>query len=423
MLETLLNQSLAMDAKSARLLLASLAVKQKGGLSLFDEKGVVDTEGKPRVSQTPSAYHSSHGGYANKPYYLVDGVAVIPVSGALIHKLGFVSSYISGYDAIVAMFDAANQDPDVKGILLSINSPGGTVAGCFDACDHIFENKQKPLWAIYDDMACSAAMCIGSAADKRFTTQTAISGSIGVVQIHSSYEGMLSEYGMEITMIYSGSHKVDGNPYKNLPDDVYQQFKSSCDELREQFAGKVSRNIGLSLDEVLATEALSYTGQAAVDAGLADEVINSHNILTHFTQHLSGTDSQQQRSITMSEQATPAADETVSAGPEAQQQASPAASAPAVDQKQRCAAILKAPEAEGRSDLAQHLAFNTDLSAEDAVAVMKASPESKSAAQGNALDIAMSATEQPGIGAIAEAEEESEAAKYIAAYNKSVGVK
>ena len=425
MLNQIANQFLAMNAKSARNLVGSLSLQNKNGLAVFDQDGQVESEDKLRVNTAAMGYHMNGRAYESKPFHFVDGIAVIPVTGTLLHKLGYSSSWATGYNVIVSQFDAANADPDVQGILLAVNSPGGTVAGCFDAADHLYENKgDKPVWAIYDDMACSGAMCIGSAADKRFTTQTAMCGSIGVVQIHASYEEMLQEAGMSVTLIYSGSHKVDGNPYKNLPDEVYTDFKSQCDTLRIQFAEKVSRNIGIPLENVLSTEAETFTGQAAVAAGLADEVINSHNIISHFKQHLSGTGSSNQRSVTMSEQPTQVAAESVSAGEEATttQLAASTQADNVIDHQARCEAIITAEAANGRTELAHHLAFKTDMAADAAIAVLQAAPEvGVSASQSNGLDAAMANTEQPNIGALESESEPSEADAYVSSYKAVTG--
>ncbi|AGH44532.1 S49 family peptidase [Paraglaciecola psychrophila] len=430
MLNNFTNQFIAMEPKSAKSLIGSLTLKNRDSISLVDQNGLLDDQDKPRIVQASFARFASSGNYESKPYTFVDGIAVIPVNGTLLHGHGYIGNYYSGYEAIVSLFDSANADPDVKGILFIVNSPGGTVAGCFDACDHIYENKgAKPVWSLYDDMACSGAMCIGSAADRRLTTQTAISGSIGVIQIHVSYEGMLNESGMEITLIYSGAHKVDGNPYKNLPDDVYEQFKAECNTLKMQFAEKVSRNIGIDIQQVIDTEARTYTGQEAINAGLADELINSHNIISHFKQYLSTPDGSNQRSVTMSDPSKNAAAESVTT----EDKTAPASIAAVseteqaevvVDQKARCAAIIGAPEAEGRSDLALHLAFKTDLDAVSAVAVLAASPEQNASADdGNSLDAAMASIEQPNIGAMGQDSEQSEASQYVASYNKVTGEK
>ncbi|GHL45164.1 hypothetical protein ECZU29_00140 [Escherichia coli] len=85
---------------------------------------------------------------------------------------------------------------------------------------------------------------------------------------------------MEITLIYSGSHKVDGNPYSHLPDDVRETLQSRMDATRQMFAQKVSAYTGLSVQAVLDTEAAVYSGQEAIDAGLADELVNSTDAIT-----------------------------------------------------------------------------------------------------------------------------------------------
>lgn len=424
MLEQFLNQPLAITPKAARDLFNSLAMNSKKGVKLFDQDGQVSDAEKIRVTE-PAAYLGGVSSHSSKPFHFVDGIAVIPVNGLLVHRLGYISSYATGYNTIVARFDAANNDPDVKGILFVCNSPGGHVAGCFDACDHIFESKgAKPVWSIYDDKACSGAMCIGSVADRRFTTQTAHSGSIGVVMSHVSYEGMLKDNGLDVTLIYSGSHKVDGNPYENLPDQVYEEFKAECDDLRLKFAEKVARNIGLSVEQVLETEAKSYTGQEAVDAGLADEVINSHNIISHFKQHLSGEDSQTQRSVTMSEQTTQEASVSESAGTEQANQAqvtAPQEEGAQVDQQARCKAIIGCEAATGRKELASHLAFDTQLSVEESTKILESAPLATASADSTPLDQAMAATEQPEIGAMSDDAEASEADQFVQSYKTITG--
>ncbi|WP_176687436.1 S49 family peptidase, partial [Escherichia coli] len=73
------------------------------------------------------------------------------------------------------------------------------------------------VWALANDMNCSAGQLLASAASRRLVTQTARTGSIGVMMAHSNYGAALEKQGVEITLIYSGSHKVDGNPYSHLP--------------------------------------------------------------------------------------------------------------------------------------------------------------------------------------------------------------
>ncbi|HGE3551283.1 TPA: S49 family peptidase, partial [Escherichia coli] len=127
--------------------------------------------------------------------------------------------------------------PMVDGILLDMDTPGGMVAGAFDCADIIARVRDiKPVWALANDMNCSAGQLLASAASRRLVTQTARTGSIGVMMAHSNYGAALEKQGVEITLIYSGSHKVDGNPYSHLPDDVRETLQSRMDATRQMFA-------------------------------------------------------------------------------------------------------------------------------------------------------------------------------------------
>lgn len=169
----------------------------------------------------------------------------------------------------------------VDGILLDMDTPGGMVAGAFDCADIIARVRDiKPVWALANDMNCSAGQLLASAASRRLVTQTARTGSIGVMMAHSNYGAALEKQGVEIMLIYSGSHKVDGNPYSHLPDDVRETLQSRMDATRQMFAQKVSAYTGLSVQAVLDTEAAVYSGQEAIDAGLADELVNSTDAIT-----------------------------------------------------------------------------------------------------------------------------------------------
>ncbi len=145
----------------------------------------------------------------------MNGIAVLPVSGTLVSRTRALQPYsgMTGYNGIIARLQQAASDPMVDGILLDMDTPGGMVAGAFDCADIIARVRDiKPVWALANDMNCSAGQLLASAASRRLVTQTARTGSIGVMMAHSNYGAALEKQGVEITLIYSGSHKVDGNP-------------------------------------------------------------------------------------------------------------------------------------------------------------------------------------------------------------------
>jgi len=269
-----LNKPLAMDLGYARVFFSALGLRL-GAQSLVDAEGKeISRDGMKQVAE--SYIHPVTGEYRH--YDIIDGIAVLPIHGALAHKTGNVrpKSGLQGYDGIQAMLEQALTDPEVKGIYQDNHTPGGTVFGAFDTAD-LFRRADaiKPVWAIANDMNCSAGQLLAAGARRRLVTQTGTVGSIGVVVAHADYEKYLEQQGVKITLLHSGSHKVEGNPYQALPKDVAARWQAEIDATRQLFASKVADFTGMSLQAVLDTDAATYDGAAAVQVGLADELVNS----------------------------------------------------------------------------------------------------------------------------------------------------
>lgn len=231
--------------------------------------------------------------HGDAPYPVVDGIAVIEISGVLIHRGGWIgqSSGQTSYEGIAAQIDAAGNDPAVRGVALEIDSFGGEVAGVFDLADRIRALRAtKPVWPFVAEHAFSAGYVLASQADRILLPRTGAVGSIGVVVMHADMSGQLDQDGMRVTLIHSGEHKVDGNPYAPLPDGVRADIQGEIDVLRFLFAETVAagRTGRLSQKAALATEAATYRGVDAVTAGLADEVTDLAGGLTTFQQVVSG---------------------------------------------------------------------------------------------------------------------------------------
>ena len=227
--------------------------------------------------------------HGDAPYPVIDGIAVIEISGVLIHRGGWIgqSSGQTSYEGIAAQIDAAAGDPTVRGVALEIDSFGGEVAGVFDLADRIRAIRgSKPVWAFIAEHAFSAGYALASQADRILLPRTGAVGSIGVVVMHADMSGQLDQDGMRVTLIHSGVHKVDGNPYTPLPDGVRADIQGEIDVLRFLFAETVAagRAGRLDTDAAIATEAATYRGADAVAAGLADEVTDLAGGLTAFRQ-------------------------------------------------------------------------------------------------------------------------------------------
>ncbi|OYU37560.1 MAG: serine peptidase [Pseudorhodobacter sp. PARRP1] len=221
------------------------------------------------------------------PFAMADGVAVIEVSGVLVHRGAWIgqSSGQTSYEGIGAQIAAAASNPAVRGIALEIDSFGGEVAGVFDLADAIRAARSaKPVWAFVAEHAFSAGYALASQADRIILPRTGAVGSIGVVVMHADLSGHLSDSGVTVTLIHSGAHKVDGNPYAPLPDPVRARIQGEIDSIRTLFAQTVAAGRGrsLSAEAALATEAECYRGAEAVATGLADEVSDPASAFAAF---------------------------------------------------------------------------------------------------------------------------------------------
>jgi signal peptide peptidase SppA len=206
-----------------------------------------------------------------------DGIAIIQVVGTLVARSGYLgaASGLTAYSDIADTIEAAATDPGIRAILLDVDSSGGEVGGLFDLVDHVLTIRSqcgKPIWAVADEAALSAAYAIACTADRLYVTQTGEVGSIGVVAVHRDESGADAQAGLAWTFVHAGAAKVDGNPHQPLSDSARAALQADVDALYGKFTTLVAERRRLSPDAVRATEAAVYRGDQAVAAGLADKV-------------------------------------------------------------------------------------------------------------------------------------------------------
>jgi signal peptide peptidase SppA len=238
------------------------------------------------------------------------GIAVIPVHGTLVKRTAGLdaASGLTSYTEIAAMLDAALADPQVAGILLEIDSPGGEASGSFELARRVREaSTAKPVWAVANDSAYSAAYAIGSAANRLIVSETGGVGSIGVIALHIDQSVKDANEGYRYTAITAGAHKNDFSPHQPLTDEAKAELQAEVDRLYGLFVGHVASMRTLATDDVRATEAGLYFGANAIAAGLADAVGTFESALTDFSLFLSSRShkSPQARAGIRTEAATP----------------------------------------------------------------------------------------------------------------------
>ena len=221
--------------------------------------------------------------FMDEGYAIVDGVALIEILGGLSYRpYGWWDE--ASYSDIRNMFRAAIAEERASSVLFLIDSPGGEVAGLFDLVDEIYNARgTKPIIAVVDEAAFSAAYAIASAADEVYLPSTAQVGSIGVIAIHRDQSGFDEDLGFRYTPIFAGDHKNDFNPHEPLKADGKDILQAHVDKLYDMFTAVVARNRGMTQADVVATQAAIYMGKAAVGAGLADGVRPVRDIMSRMS--------------------------------------------------------------------------------------------------------------------------------------------
>lgn len=217
-------------------------------------------------------------------------VAVIPIHGTLVRRtVGLeAESGLTSYAGLTAQFDAALASPDVAAILLDVDSPGGESGGVFDLADRIRAATQvKPVWAVANDMAFSAAYALASAASKVFVSRTGGVGSIGVIAMHVDQSEKDAQDGVRYTAVFAGDRKNDLNPHEPISSEAHAFLKGEVNRVYGLFVETVARNRGIEASAVRDTEAGLFFGQAAVAIGLADAIGTFDDALAQLIESVS----------------------------------------------------------------------------------------------------------------------------------------
>lgn len=215
---------------------------------------------------------------ARRQYSVEQRVARISIDGTLVHKLGGVSPWsgMVGYDCLEKIIADAQTNKEVGALLLDIDSPGGEVAGCFDFARKLRTMGKsgggKPIIAFANEMACSAAYAIASQCDAVMTTETGITGSIGVWTMLVDMTKGLSKNGIEVTMIRAGERKARGGPYEHADKETVAKLESWVDETWTIFCELVATTRPLSAAAVRGLAGDWFTGSDALGIGLVDAV-------------------------------------------------------------------------------------------------------------------------------------------------------
>jgi len=212
-------------------------------------------------------------------------IAVIKIDGIIGYD-SFSKKFVNP-EAINEFIENAEKDSSVKGILLYINSPGGTAAASYEIMQKV-KSCKKPVVAFINEIGTSGAYWIASAADKIVALPLSITGSIGVSASFIEFSGLMEKYGVRYHSIKAGEYKETGSPYKKPTEKEKELMQSLVNQLYEEFVKSVAENRNMSQEKVkeLANGAI-YLGMNAKQIGLVDYIGNKE-LAVNITKELAG---------------------------------------------------------------------------------------------------------------------------------------
>lgn len=244
-----------------------------------------------RRAEILASVRSPMGRGAQSRYAIAGSSGVILVQGSLVNwgDIDLARYGATSYGWLSEALHTAAADGAIERIVLAINSPGGMVEGSDSVVEALRAARAtKPLVAHVDGLGASAGYLIAAQADEIIATHLSRLGSIGVYAAHLDISKMLERTGVKVSLVAAGAHKVDGNPYEALPDDVRAEMQAEVEDLRLGLARDVAIGRGdrLTAEAALKTEARMYRGRVnssgrseAIDHGLADRIGSLRDLL------------------------------------------------------------------------------------------------------------------------------------------------
>lgn len=225
-----------------------------------------------QISERIGAGPSVQSGYSQQ-----GAIAVIPIYGVIMPRATLFSQFSGGTSltSLQQKLKAAANDDQVASILLDVNSPGGSVQLVPETAALIRQVRtKKPVVAIANTDAASAAYWLASQADELWVTTSGFLGSIGVYMVHDDYSAFNDKLGVKITYIAAGKFKVDGNPDEPLSETARGHMEQIVGSVYNMFVGDVAkgRNVATSAVQNGFGQGRMVMASEAVAEGMADKV-------------------------------------------------------------------------------------------------------------------------------------------------------
>lgn len=204
-------------------------------------------------------------------------LGIISVEGTILHQAepGLGGSNVASGEKLVQALLQAEKD-GVKGLLIKINSPGGTAAAAQSVYQHIQALKKRSkikVIASMGDVAASGGYYIACAADQIFANPATLTGSIGVIAQFTKLQGLYEKVGLSTTVIKSGKHKDIGSPFRPTTPEETRILQAMIDDTYQDFIQAVAQGRKLSEKRVRElADGRIYTGNQALKYQLVDRL-------------------------------------------------------------------------------------------------------------------------------------------------------
>jgi signal peptide peptidase SppA len=223
-------------------------------------------------------------------------IGVIPVWGPVDQRMTAELDKAGGtpLDFVSRSFDAMMANAAVGAIVMHIDSPGGSVYGTQELADKIYNARgEKPVYAIADSMAASAAYWIATSASMLICTPGGDVGSVGVYCLHVDESKALEMEGLSVTFVSAGKHKVELASTSPLSVEAKAHLQESVDATYDKFVGAVARNRGVSVATVRDNYGQGRVIRAdkALAAGMIDRILTFEELLSKLVGQQQSSDS------------------------------------------------------------------------------------------------------------------------------------
>jgi len=227
------------------------------------------------------------GGGENKAVGSLAGgsVGIVDINGIIMggnSSAALFGGNITGSETVMSQLRQISKNPDIKAVVLRINSPGGTPAASQEITEELNRLKKSgiKIVASMGDVAASGAYWIASASDQIVANPGTITGSIGVIMNTQNYRGLYDKLGIGSNTIKSGEYKDMGTTERPMTEDERKIFQSMVDDTYLQFIETVAGGRNISQDTIRELNGRVLTGRQAMQAGLVDRMGNLHDAVS-----------------------------------------------------------------------------------------------------------------------------------------------